>query len=133
MLTENQNSQLSFYAVEPEADIHGIEKTIILPRVSALESGDFFLRSMGYLVFTVSERCQLKRISIHASEGKVVFHATENFLLGAVLNSSANTALVDEILTRAASALEGYFEQLRAVSIKMVEEKIQKGGDGTPG
>ncbi len=133
MVTKNQGSQLFFYSVEPEVDIHGVEKTIILPRASAQESGDYLLQSVGYLVFTVSEWCQLTRIVIQTGAGSVVLHVTENFLVGAVLNSSANAALMDEILAKAASALEGYFEQFRAVDIKTVEAKIRKGGDGTPG
>lgn len=133
MLSKDQDSQFSFYSVESDIDITGVEKTVILPRTSTLESGDSLLRNMGYLVFTVSEQCQLRCIVIEAERGCVVLCVTENFMVGAVLNKSADITMVDEMMAHAASALEDYFEQLRAVSMKTVEEKIRKGGDGTPG
>ena len=133
MLSKDQDSQFSFYPVEPHTDITGVEKTVILPRTSTLESGDSLLQTMGYLVFTVSERCQLTQIVIQAERGRVVLCVTENFMLGAVLNKNADITAVDEMMAHAASALEDYFEQLRAVSMETVEEKIRRGGDGTPG
>ncbi|MBU6998662.1 MAG: hypothetical protein HXS41_13890 [Theionarchaea archaeon] len=119
--------------VTEEESIRGIMRTIVVPRVSTLMSGDHVQRNLGYLIFTLSKKSSVGRILIEGLEGRIVVHVTENFVLGAVLDNEAKTDIVDAVLARTAANLEDYLERLKSVSLEMVEQKIRSRSDGTPG
>ncbi|MGC1120725.1 MAG: hypothetical protein WBA22_06490 [Candidatus Methanofastidiosia archaeon] len=119
--------------VAEEEPMQGVVRTIVIPKVSTLVSGDHVQRNLGYLIFTLSERSSVVRIFIEGIEGRIVVHVTENFVLGAVLRNEADTGLVEAVLARTASSLEDYLEKLKSVSLEMVEQKIKSRSDGTPG
>ncbi|MBU7013530.1 MAG: hypothetical protein HXS52_11125 [Theionarchaea archaeon] len=123
----------SIELIAEEEPVQGVVRTIIVPKVSTLVSGDYVQRNLGYLIFALSERSSVGRISIEGIEGRVVVHITENFVLGAVLHNDAETGMVDAVLARTASSLEDYLERLKSVSLEMVEQKIRNRSDGTPG
>jgi hypothetical protein len=133
MLGKTVDSEFSFSLPESEEEIQGVQKTIILPKLCALESGDALQRNLGYLVFTLSELFPPKRVLIRTLKGRILVHITENFFLGAVLNEEANAEAIDAMLRAIASNLEEYFMRLKPVSMKAIEEKIKKISDGVPG
>lgn len=129
----NISADSSSELVAEEEPMQGVVRTIIIPKVSTLVSGDQVQRNLGYLIFTLSERSSVVRIFIEGIEGTIVVHVTDNFVLGAVLHTEADTGLVELVLARTAVNLEGYLEKLRSVSLEMVEQKIKSRSDGTPG
>jgi hypothetical protein len=129
----NLSGDSSSELVAEEEPMQGVVRTIIIPKVSTLVSGDHVQRNLGYLIFTLSERSSVVRIFIEGIEGRIMVHVTENFVLGAVLRNEADTGLVEAILARTAANLEGYLEKLKSVSLEMVEQKIKSRSDGTPG
>jgi hypothetical protein len=119
--------------VAEEELMQGVVRTIVIPKVSTLVSGDQVQRNLGYLIFTLSERSSVMRIFIEGVKGRIMVHVTDNFVLGAVLHDEADTGLVEAFLSRTAVNLEGYLEKLKSVSLEMVEQKIRNRSDGTPG
>jgi hypothetical protein len=128
-LCGDSNSEL----VAEEEPMQGVVRTIVMPKVSTLVSGDHVQRNLGYLIFTLSERSSVVRIFIEGIEGRIMVHVTDNFVLGAVLRNEADIGLVEAVLARTAVNLEGYLEKLKSVSLEMVEQKIKSRSDGTPG
>ena len=110
--------------LELQKDVRGVKETFIFPRIKTPESGNNLQRSLGCLLYGLSERIP-RKISIQTLKGKITVLVTENFFLGVVLHGDANLPLAEMMLTRMASTLEGSLQQFKATNMSTLEEKIQ--------
>ena len=123
-------NNVAFAFTKLKTEVKGVNHVFIYPKQPAYTPKDNLEKKLEVLIRTLSKTNSLKKISVETFKGGIIVYVTKTFFLGAVINSEANSMLVEMILARIALNIDSHFERFKAINMRTIEEKIQERIEG---